>query len=85
MLNALNVGASLSVCFFIRSPEMDISSFVSGNYLTHLDLPLPIQSWKISKVDQQLVGQDQKNKVCITFEEFPSKAFASNKTNLKRI
>ena len=62
---------------------MNVSSFLSGNYLTHLDLPLPLQTWTISKADQQLVGTDQK--ICISFAEFPAKAIGLNKTNLKRI
>ena len=62
---------------------MNVSSFLSGNFLTHLDLPLPLQTWKISKADQQLVGQDQK--ICISFAEFPAKALGLNKTNLRRI
>ncbi|MEO2049631.1 MAG: hypothetical protein ABGX16_23990, partial [Pirellulales bacterium] len=62
---------------------MDVSSFLSGNYLTHLDLPLPLQAWTISKADQQLVGTDQK--VCVTFAEYPAKAIGLNKTNLRRI
>jgi hypothetical protein len=62
---------------------MDVSSFLSGNYLTHLDLPQPIQTWTISHADQRLVGTDQK--ICIAFAEYPAKALSLNKTNLRRI
>lgn len=62
---------------------MNVSSFLGGNYLTHTDLPLPLQTWTIGKVDQQLVGTDQK--ICITFGEFPTKPLGCNKTNLRRI
>lgn len=62
---------------------MDVSSFLSGNFLTHVDLPQPTQVWTISKADQRLVGQDQK--VCITFVEFPAKPLGLNKTNLRRV
>ena len=62
---------------------MDISSFLSGRYLTHLDLPEPSQTWTIDRADQQLVGDDRK--VCVAFAEFPAKALALNKTNLRRI
>ena len=60
---------------------MDVSSFLGGNFLTHLDLPQPFQQWTIAKADQQLVGSDQK--ICLTFSEFPSKPLACNKTNLR--
>jgi hypothetical protein len=62
---------------------MDVSKFLTGNFLTHLDLPLPNQPWTIGKADQQLVGSDQK--ICITFAEFPAKPLGCNKTNLRRI
>ncbi len=62
---------------------MDVSTFLSGNFLSHLDLPLPLQTWTISKADQQLVGTDQK--ICISFAEFPAKALGLNKTNLRRV
>jgi hypothetical protein len=62
---------------------MNISSFLSGNFLTHLDLPQPSQTWTISKAEQKLVGSD--TKICLTFAEFPSKPLGCNKTNLKRI
>lgn len=62
---------------------MDISSFMSGNYLTHGDLSLPSQTWTITQANQQLVGDDQK--ICISFAEFPAKPFGLNKTNLRRI
>jgi len=66
---------------------MNVSSFLGGNFLTHLDLPLPYQRWTVSKVDQQLVGQGQsaEQKICIGFAEFQSKPLALNKTNLKRV
>jgi hypothetical protein len=66
---------------------MDISQFLGGNYLTHLDLPRPVQQWTIGKVDQQMVGQgpNADRKICVLFGEFPGKALALNKTNLKRI
>jgi len=62
---------------------MDVSSFLSGNFLTHVDLPQPLQVWTITKADQQLVGTD--HKICISFAEFPAKALGLNKTNLQRI
>jgi len=62
---------------------MNVSSFMSGNFLTHLDLPLPSQVWTISQADQQLVGTD--TKVCLKFAEFAAKPLGCNKTNLKRI
>lgn len=65
---------------------MDVSSFMGGNFLTHLDLPQPNQVWSIGTVDQQLVGQGKtaEQKICITFGEH-HKPLAMNKTNLKRI
>ena len=62
---------------------MDVSSFLGGNFLTHVDLPLPYQVWTIGKADQQLVGTDQK--ICLTFAEFPAKSLGLNKTNLRRV
>jgi hypothetical protein len=62
---------------------MDVSSFLSGNFLTHLDLPLPLQVWTIQSAAPQLVGTDQK--ICISFAEFPAKPLGCNKTNLTRI
>ena len=66
---------------------MDVSQFLGGSLLTHVDLPQPVQQWTIGKVDQQMVGQGQQaeQKICITFNEFPSKPLALNKTNLKRV
>ena len=65
---------------------MDVSSFMGGNFLTHLDLPQPYQVWSINTVDQQLVGQGKtaEQKICVTFSEH-AKPLALNKTNLKRI
>jgi len=62
---------------------MNVSSFLSGNFLTHVDLPQSSQCWTISKTGQQLVGTDQK--IVITFAEFPAKPLGLNKTNLGRI
>jgi hypothetical protein len=62
---------------------MDVSSFLSGNFLTHLDLPLPLQVWTIQSAAPQLVGTDQK--ICISFAEFPAKPLGCNKTNLTRV
>ena len=64
---------------------MDVSGFLGGNFLTHLDLPQPYQVWTIAKIDQQLVGQGQtaEQKICVTFSEH-NKPLAMNKTNLKR-
>ena len=66
---------------------MDVSSFMGGNFLTHVDLPIAIQTWTIAKVDQQMVGQgaQAEEKICVTFSEFRSKPLSMNKTNLKRI
>jgi hypothetical protein len=66
---------------------MDVSSYLGGSFCTHLDLPAPIQVWTIGKVDAQLVGQGQTadQKICLTFNELPSKPLALNKTNLKRV
>ena len=61
---------------------MDVSSFLGGNFLTHLDLPAPWLTWTVSQVQQQLVGTDQK--ICLIFAEFPAKPLACNKTNLAR-
>jgi hypothetical protein len=62
---------------------MDVSSFLSGNFLTHLDLPQPSQVWTIQQAAPQLVGTDQK--ICISFAEYPAKPLGLNKTNLRRI
>jgi len=61
---------------------MDVSSFLSGNFLTHLDLPAPLQVWTIQSAAPQLVGTDKK--ICISFAEHP-KPLGCNKTNLTRI
>jgi hypothetical protein len=61
---------------------VNISSFLSGNFLSNLDLPAPSQVWTINKAEQKLVGSD--TKVCVTFSEFPSKPMVFNKTNLVR-
>ena len=65
---------------------LDVSSFLGGNYLSHVDLQQPYQVCTIGNVDQQLVGQGQaaEQKICVTFNEY-SKPLALNKTNLKRI
>jgi hypothetical protein len=62
---------------------VDVTSFLSGNFLTHLDLPQPCQVWTIQSAAPQLVGTDQK--ICISFAEFPSKPLGCNKTNLTRV
>ncbi len=62
---------------------MDVTSFLTGNFLTHLDLPQPQQVWTIQQANQQLVGSDQK--ICVNFSEYPAKPLGCNKTNLKRI
>jgi|GEM_PF-4055970 len=67
----------------MNESSLNIAGFLSGKYLTHLDLPLPIQVWTISEADQQLVGTDKK--ICLTFAEFPDKPFGCNKTNLRRL
>jgi len=66
---------------------MDVSSFLGGNFLTHLDLPAPVQTWTIAKVEQQMVGQgaNAEEKICVRFSEFPSKPLSLNKVNLRRI
>ena len=66
---------------------MDVSSFLAGKFLTHLDLPQPFQVWTIGKVDRQMVGRgkDAEEMVCVVFAEFPAKPLATNKTNLKRL
>ena len=61
----------------------DVSSFLGGSFLTHLDLPLPQQTWTIGKADEQLVGTDRK--ICLGFAEFPAKALGLNNTNLRRV
>ena len=61
---------------------MDISSFLGGNFLTHLDLPAQTQIWHIKDVKQGLVGTDQK--VCVWFHQH-AKPLGLNKTNLKVI
>ena len=59
---------------------MDVSSFMGGRFLTHLDLPAQTQVWTIKDVKQRLVGADQK--VCIWFHQH-AKPLGLNKTNLK--
>jgi len=61
---------------------LDISSFIGGRFLTHLDLPAPSQVWTVAKADQQIVKDEPK--ICITFAEFPGKSLACNKVNLER-
>ena len=61
---------------------MDISSFLGGNFLTHLDLPAQTQIWHIKDVKQGLVGTDQK--VCVWFHQH-AKPLGLNKVNLKVI
>ena len=61
---------------------MDVSSFLTGNFLTHLDLPTPSQTWTVRAVKQQLVGSDPK--ICIWFNEH-QKPLGLNKTNLRTI
>ena len=63
--------------------SIDVSSFLSGNYLTQVDVPDPVQVWTIRSADVQQVGDDRK--LCLWFNEFPAKALAANKTNLARI
>ena len=61
---------------------MDVGSFLSGSFLTHLDLPAPTQIWTIRDVKQQMVGTD--TKICVYFNEH-QKALGLNKTNLRMI
>lgn len=61
---------------------MDVTAFLAGNFLTHVDLPAPSQVWTIRDVKQQLVGTDQK--ICIHFAEH-QKPLGLNKTNLRTI
>ena len=61
---------------------MNVSEFLSGNFLTHLDLPAPTQIWTVRDVQQQLVGTDQK--ICVHFNEH-QKPLGLNKTNLRTI
>ena len=49
---------------------MDVSSFMSGNWLCHTDLPQPTQVWTIRAVSQQLVGTD--TKICVQFDQHAS-------------
>ena len=62
---------------------MDVSSFFGSAFLKHSDLPLPHQIWTIGKVDQQLVGNEQK--VGVSFAEYPNKALSLNNTNGNRL
>ena len=66
---------------------MDVSQFLGGAYFSQVDLAQPIQLMTIGKVDQQLVGQGQQadQRICVTFNEFPQKPLALNKTNLTRV
>ena len=61
---------------------MDVSSFMGGNYLTHLDLVAPSQVWTIRDVKQELVGSDQK--IVVYFNEH-EKGLGLNKINLRTI
>lgn len=61
---------------------MDVSNFMGGNWLTHMDLPQPNQVWHIRGVSQQMVGTDQK--ICVAFNEH-QKQLGLNKTNLRAI
>ena len=61
---------------------MDITSFLGGQFLAHVDLPAPFQVWTIKDAKAQIVGTD--NKVCVFFNEH-HKPLGLNKTNLKAI
>ncbi len=61
---------------------MDVSGFLSGRFLTHLDLPSPTQKWTIKEVKEELVGDDLK--AVVYFREH-SKGLGLNKTNLRAI
>lgn len=62
---------------------MDISKHLGSNFLNHLDLTQPFQTYIIKQVTQQMIGNEQK--ICVTFVEFASKPLALNKTNLTRL
>lgn len=59
---------------------MDVSSFLGGRFLTHLDLPQPSQTWTVRAVTQEQIQTD--TKVCLHFNEH-AKPLGLNKTNLK--
>ena len=61
---------------------MDVSSFMGGSYLTHLDLPQPSQVWTVREVKQELVGTD--TKIVVYFAEH-QKGLGLNKVNLRVI
>ncbi len=61
---------------------MDVSSFMGGSYLTHLDLPQPSQVWTVRDVKQELVGTD--TKIVVYFAEH-QKGLGLNKVNLRVI
>ncbi len=61
---------------------MDVSSFMGGNFLTHLDLQQASQVWTIRGVQQQQVGTDAK--ICVQFSEH-QKPLGLNKVNLRTI
>ena len=61
---------------------MDISGFLGGQYLTHVDLPAPSQVWTIKDAKAQMVGDD--SKICVYFKEH-HKPLGLNKTNLNAV
>jgi len=61
---------------------MDVSSFMGGNFLTHLDLPDPAQVWTVRDVTQELIEDDRK--VVAYFAEH-QKGLGLNKVNLRTI
>lgn len=63
---------------------MNVAEFMGGNFLRHEHLPAPIQTWTVSAVDRQLVGEEKEEKLCIHFSEYLSKPYPSNVINCRR-
>jgi len=62
---------------------MDISQFLGGSFMTHLNLPLPVQTWTLNGAAQKIV--DGSPSICVTFAEFPNKELKLNQTNMRRL
>lgn len=62
---------------------MDVGKYLGGAYLTQLDLPAPIQTVTIEKVEEKFLGAEPT--ICISLAEFPRKPLALNKENLRRL
>jgi hypothetical protein len=61
---------------------LDVSGFLGGRWLTHVDLPTPYQVCTITGAKQELVGDDPK--IVVYFAQH-QKGLGCNKTNLRRL